>query len=157
MKPEAPGATVKMVSPCFITPGLTCSKNMSLFMGTYSEVSVSASNLRPSLSMRVSDTVSRVTAPRAGPLGRLTRMTQEGRPTGIKYEDAADAAMHGGSVDFEGRKVRVLSLNSNTGTDEAPSAQLDLDLGEEYLVLIGYFWDGKFMETSRERPLEDTT
>jgi hypothetical protein len=24
-------------------------------------------------------------------------------------------------------------------------------------VLIGYFWDGKFMETSRERPLEDTT
>jgi hypothetical protein len=53
--------------------------------------------------------------------------------------------------------VRVLSLNSKTGTDEAPSAQLDLDLGEEYLVLIGYFWDGKFMETSRERPLEDTT
>jgi hypothetical protein len=98
-----------------------------------------------------------VTAPRAGPLGRLTHMTEQGRPTGIQYEDAADAAMHGGSVDFEGRKVRVLSLNSKTGTDEAPSAQLDLDLGEEYLVLIGYFWDGKFMETSRERPLEDTT
>jgi hypothetical protein len=84
-------------------------------------------------------------------------MTEQGRPTGIQYEDAADAAMHGGSVDFEGRKVRVLSLNSKTGTDEAPSAQLDLDLGEEYLVLIGYFWDGKFMETSRERPLKDTT
>jgi hypothetical protein len=30
-------------------------------------------------------------------------------------------------------------------------------VGEEYLVLIGYFWDGKFMETSRERPLEDAT
>ena len=84
-------------------------------------------------------------------------MTEQSRPTGIQYEDAADAAMHGGSVDFEGRKVRVLSLNSKTGTDEAPSAQLDLDLGEEYLVLIGYFWDGKFMETSRERPLEVTT
>jgi hypothetical protein len=39
-------------------------------------------------------------------------MTEQGRPTGIQYEDAADAAMHGGSVDFEGRKVRVLSLNS---------------------------------------------
>jgi hypothetical protein len=63
-------------------------------------------------------------------------MTEQGRPTGIQYEDAADAAMHGGSVDFEGRKVRVLSLNSKTGTDEAPSAQLDLDLGEEYLVLM---------------------
>jgi hypothetical protein len=84
-------------------------------------------------------------------------MGEEGRPTGIHYEVAQNAANHGGSVDFEGRKVRIIGFNSKTGTDEAPSAQLDLDLGEEYLVLIGYFWDGKFMETSRERPLEDTT
>jgi hypothetical protein len=84
-------------------------------------------------------------------------MGEEGRPTGIHYEVAQNAANHGGSVDFEGRKVRIIGFNSKTGTDEAPSAQLDLDLGEEYLVLIGYFWDCKFMETSRERPLEDTT
>ena len=85
-------------------------------------------------------------------------MTEQGRPTGIQYEDAANAAMHGGSVDFEGRKVRVLSLNSKTGTDEAPSAQLDLDLGEEYLALICYLSDDdEFMETSRERPFEDAT
>ena len=84
-------------------------------------------------------------------------MGEEGRPTGIHYEDAQNAANHGGSVDFEGRKVRIIGFNSKTGTDEAPSAQLDLDLGEEYLVLIGYFWEGKFMETSRERPLSDAT
>src|SRR5829696_10349141 len=60
-KLEASGATVKMVSPCFVTPGFTCSRNMSLFRGTYSEVSVSDSNLRPWPSMRVSDAVSSVT------------------------------------------------------------------------------------------------
>jgi hypothetical protein len=84
-------------------------------------------------------------------------MGEEGRPTGIHYEDAQNAANHGGSVDFEGRKVRIIGFNSKTGTDEAPSAQLDLDLGDEYLVLIGYFSAGEFMETSRERPLSDAT
>jgi hypothetical protein len=84
-------------------------------------------------------------------------MTEEGRPTGIQYEDAQNASKHGGSVDFEGRKVRIIGFNSNTGTDEAPSAQLDLDLGDEYLVLLGYFSAGEFMETSRERPLSDAT
>src|SRR5215207_6562256 len=92
-----------------------------------------------------------VTAPRAGPLGRLTHMTEQGRPTGIQYEDAANAAMHGGSVDFEGRKVRVLSLNSKTGTDEAPSAQLDLDLVhlQRGLCVMGY---SSFYETSNICP-----
>jgi hypothetical protein len=84
-------------------------------------------------------------------------MREEGRPTGIQYEDAQNAANHGGSVDFEGRKVRIIGFNSNTGTDEAPSAQLDLDLGDEYVVLLGYFRGGEFMETSRERPLSDAT
>ena len=84
-------------------------------------------------------------------------MGEEGRPTGLQYEDAQNVANHGGSVDFEGRKVRIIGFNSKTGTDEAPSAQLDLDLGDEYLVLLGYFSAGEFMETSRERPLEDTT
>jgi hypothetical protein len=84
-------------------------------------------------------------------------MGEEGRPTGIRYEDAQNAANHGGSVAFEGRKVRIIGFNSNTGTDEAPSAQLDLDLEDEYLVLLGYFSAGEFMETSRERPLLDAT
>jgi hypothetical protein len=84
-------------------------------------------------------------------------MGEEGRPTSIHYEDAQNAANHGGSVNFEGRKVRIIGFNSNTGTDEAPSAQLDLVLGDEYLVLLGYFSAGEFMETSRERPLSDAT
>jgi hypothetical protein len=85
-------------------------------------------------------------------------MREEARPTGIHYEDAQNAANHGGSVDFEGRKVRIIGFNSKTGTEEAPSAQLELDLGDEYLALICYLSDDdEFMETSRERPLSDAT
>ena len=51
----------------------------------------------------------------AADVGRLPRMAEEGRPTGIKYEDAMGAAQRGGNVDFEGRKARVGSLH---GMDE---------------------------------------
>jgi hypothetical protein len=55
------------------------------------------------------------------------------------------------------RSDELQNLGNWTSTDEAPSAQLDLDLGDEYLVLLGYFSAGEFMETSRERPLSDAT
>src|SRR5215207_3662792 len=48
-------------------------------------------------------------------VARLTLMTEEGRPTGIRYEDAMHAAKHGGDVDFEGRQVRVVSLSPRRG------------------------------------------
>jgi hypothetical protein len=80
-------------------------------------------------------------------------MAQAGRPTGINYEDAIEAARHGGTVDFEGRKVRVVNISGRTGRDTPYSARLDLDLGDEYVVLLGYFSGGQFMEEGRERPL----
>ena len=58
-----------------------------------------------------------------------------------------------GNVDFEGRKVRVVSISARTGMDTPYSAHLDLDLGEEYVVLLGYFRGGEFIEEGRERPL----
>jgi hypothetical protein len=85
-------------------------------------------------------------------------MTEEGRPTGIQYEDALEAAASSGTVEFEGRQVRVVGLQERSGLFELPSQRLTLDLGEEYLVLICYLsGDDEFMETSRERPFEDAT
>ncbi len=84
-------------------------------------------------------------------------MTQEGRPPGIQYEDAVEAAKHGGNVDFEGRKVRVVSISGRTGMDKPYSARLDLDLGDEYVVLLGYFRGGEFIEEGRERPFGEAT
>jgi len=92
-------------------------------------------------------------------VGRLPLMTEEGRATGIQYEDALEAAKHGGNVDFEGRKVRVVSISARTGTETPYSARLDLDLGDEYVVLLGYFTDlsGEFIEEGRERPFGEAT
>jgi len=84
-------------------------------------------------------------------------MTEEGRPTGIHYEDALQAAKHGGNVVFEGRKVRVVSISGRTGMDTPYSARLDLDLGDEYVVLLGYFRGGEFIEEGRERPFGEAT
>ena len=85
-------------------------------------------------------------------------MTEEGRPTGIRYEDALKAAASGGTVEFEGRQVRVVGLQERSGLFELPSQRLTLDLGEEYLALICYLSDDdEFMETSRERLFEDAT
>ena len=83
-------------------------------------------------------------------------MTEEGRPTGIRYEDAVDAARRGGNVDFEGRKVRLVSINTKSEIHAPHPARLLLDLGEEYLALTCYLNDDdEFMETSRDHPFED--
>jgi hypothetical protein len=85
-------------------------------------------------------------------------MGEEGRPTGIQYEDALEAAASGGTVEFEGRQVRVVVLQERSGLFEAPSQRITLDLGEEYLALICYLSDDdEFMETSRELLFEDAT
>jgi len=74
-------------------------------------------------------------------------------PTGITYEDAMDAAQRGGGIDFEGRKARVVHLSQKSGRDTPHSAQIELDLGDGCLALLGYFsGDDEFMEESRERP-----
>jgi hypothetical protein len=81
-------------------------------------------------------------------------MTEQERPTGITYEDAiqaAEAIPDGGSVSFEGRYLQLVDFNTKSSIDERNSARLTLDLGDEYLVLVGYFWGGEFMEQSRER------
>ena len=93
----------------------------------------------------------RESLPRAGPLGRLPLMTEEGISTGIQYDDALEAAKHGGNVDFEGRKVRVVSISARTGRHTPYSERLDLDLGDEYVVLLGYIRGGEFIEEGRER------
>jgi hypothetical protein len=92
-----------------------------------------------------------VTVPRAGPIGRLPLMTEEGRPTGIRYEDAVDAARRGGNVDFEGRKVRVVSMNTKSEIHAPHPARLLLDLGDEYLVIDGHFSGDEFIEEGRQR------
>jgi hypothetical protein len=79
-------------------------------------------------------------------------MAEERRPTGITHEAVIEAAKHSGNVDFEGSKVRVVSISARTGMDRLYSARLDLDLGDEYVVLLGYFRGGEFMEEGRERP-----
>jgi hypothetical protein len=81
-------------------------------------------------------------------------MGEQIRPTGITYEDAMHAAQRGGSIDFEGRKARVVHLSQKSGIETPHSVRIELDLGEEYLALLGYFSDfsGKFMEEARERP-----
>ena len=84
-------------------------------------------------------------------------MSEEERPTGIQYEDAVEAAKLGGNVDFEGRKVRVVSISARTGMETPYSARLDLDLGDEYVVLLGYFRGGEFIEEGRERPFGEAT
>jgi hypothetical protein len=85
-------------------------------------------------------------------------MTEEGRPTGLHYEDVVKAATSSGTVEFEGRQVRVVGLQERSGLFELPSQRITLDLGEEYLALICYLNDDdEFMETSREHPFEDAT
>jgi hypothetical protein len=73
-------------------------------------------------------------------------MAEAGGPTGIKYEDAIEAAQRGENTDFEGRKVRVVSISGTTGMDVPYSARLDLDLRDEYVVLLGYFRGDEFIE-----------
>ena len=79
-------------------------------------------------------------------------MAGEIRRTGITYEAAMGAARRGGSIDFEGRKARVVHLSQRSGTDTPHSAQIELDLGDGYLALLGFFSGEEFMEEARERP-----
>jgi len=76
-------------------------------------------------------------------------MAEEGRPTGITYVDAIEAARHGGGVDFEGRKVQVAHFSHKQQLGELHTARLVLDLGDERLELEGYFSGDEFMETGR--------
>jgi hypothetical protein len=79
-------------------------------------------------------------------------MREEIRRTGITYEDAVDAARHSGSIDFEGRKARVVHLSQRSGRDTPHSARVELALGDRYLTLLGFFRGEEFMEETRERP-----
>jgi hypothetical protein len=79
------------------------------------------------------------------------------RRTGITYEDAIGAARRGGSIDFEGRKARVVHLSQRSGRDTPHSARVELDLGDGYLTLLGFFRGEEFMEEARERPFSGTT
>ena len=79
-------------------------------------------------------------------------MAGEIRPTGITYEVAMGAARRGGSIDFEGRKARVVHLSQRAGRDTPHSARIELDVGDGYLALLGFFRGEEFMEEARERP-----
>ena len=79
-------------------------------------------------------------------------MSEEIRRTGITYEAAIGAARSGGSIDFEGRKARVVHLSQRSGRNTPHSARIELDLGEGYLALVGFFIGEEFMEEAREHP-----
>jgi hypothetical protein len=79
-------------------------------------------------------------------------MAGEIRRTGITYEAAMGAARRGGRIDFEGRKARVVHLSQRSGRDTPHSARIELDLGDGYLALLGFFSGEEFMEEARERP-----
>jgi len=79
-------------------------------------------------------------------------MAGEIRPTGITYEAAMRAARRGGSIDFEGRKARVVHLSQRSGRDTPHSARIELDVGDGYLALLGFFRGEEFLEEARERP-----
>jgi hypothetical protein len=85
-------------------------------------------------------------------------MTNEEKLTGITYEDAMQAAEEFaaggvGTVEFEGRRVRVVGIQGKQALDEVPSVRLTLDLEDGYLTLVGYFsHDDELIETSREHP-----
>jgi hypothetical protein len=84
-------------------------------------------------------------------------MSEAIRRTGITYEDAIGAARRGGSIDFEGHKARVVHLSQRSGRDTPHSARVELDLGDGYLTLLGFFRGEEFMEEARERPFSGTT
>ena len=44
-------------------------------------------------------------------------MTQEGRPTGIRYEAALNAARRGGRVEFEGLRAEVVRVTVKSSID----------------------------------------
>ena len=89
------------------------------------------------------------------PMGRLPPMEEQAKPTGITYEEAIEAAKQGGTLTFEGRKARVVSFDSKSSIDEPNTSRLTLDLGDEYLVIVGHFWGGEFIEERRQDPFSE--
>ena len=85
-------------------------------------------------------------------MGRLPPMDEEAKPTGITYQEAIEAAKQGGSVTFEGHEARVVGFDSKSSIDEPNTSRLTLDLGEKYLVIVGHFWGGEFIEEHRQDP-----
>jgi hypothetical protein len=85
-------------------------------------------------------------------MGRLPPMEEEAKPTGITYAEAIEAAKQGGTVTFEGREARVVGFDSKSSIDEPNTSRLTLDLGEKYLVIVGHFWGGEFIEEHRQEP-----
>ena len=79
-------------------------------------------------------------------------MEEEAKPTGITYQEAIEAAKQGGTVTFEGREARVVGFDSKSSIDEPNTSRLTLDLGDEYLVIVGHFWGGEFIEEHRQEP-----
>jgi hypothetical protein len=85
-------------------------------------------------------------------MGRLPPMEEEAKPTGITYEEAIEAAKQGGTVTFEGREARVVGFDSKSSIDKPNTSRLTLDVGEKYLVIVGHFWGGEFIEEHRQEP-----
>jgi hypothetical protein len=79
-------------------------------------------------------------------------MEEEAKPTGITYQEAIEAAKQGGTVTFEGREARVVGFDSKPSIDEPNTSRLTLDLGEKYLMIVGHFWGGEFIEEHRQEP-----
>ena len=46
----------------------------------------------------------------------------------------------------------MVSFNSKTSIDEPNTAQLTLDLGGRYVMIVGHFWGGELIEERREDP-----
>ena len=79
-------------------------------------------------------------------------MEEAGKPPGKNHDDVVEAAGNYGSVDFEGRQRCVVSFSDQSGMFEVPSARIDLDMGDEFLVLFGYFRGGESIEMGRQHP-----
>jgi hypothetical protein len=77
-------------------------------------------------------------------------MAEVGRPTGIRREDATEAALSGGTIDFEGREAQVVRLGIKSHIGMPAVDYVELDLGDERYELRGYFRDSEFIEVDRE-------
>jgi len=75
----------------------------------------------------------------------------EERPTGINE----DEIHYDRVIDFEGCPARIAGLNTKTQIDAPHPTRLVLDVGDHYLVLVGYFRGDELMEERRERHSKD--
>ena len=51
----------------------------------------------------------------------------------------------------------MVHLSQRSGRATPHSARVELDLGDGYLTLLGFFRGEEFMEEARERPFSGTT